>query len=194
MLREASAALLLVALALAPAMAAAPAPACVGTRPAQDDASSGHDAPDARDLALPLRGEGYFWGWLDPADAAGADREDWYAVPLVGSGHEVMLSVSSNGTGEHVGPYRLDVFAPGEDEPFATSASYEDPVRFTDDAAGVYHVRVTPYLPVAVEGPACAPAPDPVAAPTGEAVRNHGLYFGCDPVCDWLDDQAAVAA
>lgn len=196
MLREAAAALLLVALALAPALAAAPAPACVGTRPAQDDAGSGRDAPDSRALALPLRAEGYFWGWLDPLEGASADHADWYAVTLVGSGHGVMLSVSSNETGVYAGgPYRLEVFAPGADEPFATAVSYDEPIRFTDDAAGVYHVRVSPDAPVPV-GPACPgpAAPDPLAAPTGEAVRNHGVYFGCDPVCDWLDDQAAVAA
>lgn len=155
-------------------------------RGTQDDAESGGDAPDLAQKPLLLQREGYFWATLDLAGHDGADHDDWYAVKLPGSGAEVMVNVTSNYTALPMGgDFGIEVYAPGAQTPFAVSDAHGKTITFVDDVPGGLwriHVTTTPYVgaPSACQGSGVGGTPTGLAA---RPAQNHGIYFGCNPVC-----------
>jgi hypothetical protein len=169
------------------------------SRIAQDDAGSGADAGDARAVALEFTQEGYFWGYLDPVELDGADREDWYAARLLGDGETVMLEVVDNYTTSYsYAPampwgFVVEAWPPGADGPSLLATPDDGRVAFENHVAGLWHFRLRiEDAPGARACPATSATLVDAGSPAAsETTRNHGLYFGCHPICL---DQTSIAS
>ena len=196
-LREAALTLLLLtsALAVAPSVGALPCDSgpwgVAASAPLQDDAGSGFDAGDAPEEAIELPGHDEYQAFLDPLYRDGRDAEDWYAldIPLLGRGIRFSVSEAYRTVDAPDVAFRMDVFAPGADAPSFTTTSRSGPIDLDAYDAGRWLVRVT-----VVDPPHAAyvcGTGEPLVGGTGargatsEAISNHVVYFGCDPVCTW---------
>lgn len=158
---------------------------------AQDDAGSGHDAPDCRSQALALASDGYHWGFVGPSERAPPDPADWFAADMAqvfGQGARVMYGVAFAPTYYTKGlpltpvhqPFALDVWFPGSAAP-ATLLSCGGTLEWPAQP-GWTHLRLrTAPSDEALPCPATASLPgDAGAAPNG---ATYGFYFGCHPHC-----------
>lgn len=146
--------------------------------------------PDARNLQFFLEGEPLAYEIEDPGDGAGAPVIAWVRVPVLGTGHPILVGYGA-----------------------ATSATASQPV-WSDAYAAVFHLTESSGAPHDATGHYAAPSikehgSTPIAAAPGqvgggrafESMRSHAvqvaaqdLMYSAFTVSGWLYETAPTAA
>ena len=182
---------LLLAAALVPAAAHGWGGACPSGPPlalVQNDAGSGRDAGDLLEEALPLPGEGYFWGSLDPPLQVGLqDQHDWYRLDVPAGARNITVEVKSLGKVLNPGGgwpfvYWLEVFR-AEEVPVAFLGSWEAPFTFASPGGETLHVDL--YIVPLMWDEACATAPwsGPAVPALPAEPQLYRVLVACAPAC-----------